>query len=85
MSLKYIYSSLARAEPTHRCASNAPISPAHNYMFSYAERQSLKCTLGPPIGLRKKGFFMLPSGLELLRCPHKQLEKLARRSTIYIW
>ena len=29
MSLKYIYSSLARAEPTHRCASNAPISPAH--------------------------------------------------------
>lgn len=29
MSLKYMYSSLARAEPTHRCASNAPISPAH--------------------------------------------------------
>ena len=29
MSLKYICSSLARAEPTHRCASNAPISPAH--------------------------------------------------------
>ena len=29
MSLKYIYSSLARSEPTHRCASNAPMSPAH--------------------------------------------------------
>ena len=33
MYLTYIYASPAHAEPTHRCASNAPNSPAHTRIF----------------------------------------------------
>ena len=73
MSLKYIYSSLARAEPTHRCASNAPISPAHNYMFSYAERQSLKCAFPLPTHIQHIGTYAMND-------PICQLHILVKRS-----
>ena len=48
MYLTYIYASPAHAEPTHRCASNAPNSPAHTRIFvshkTKASTWRLKCT-----------------------------------------
>ena len=49
MSLKYFYSSLASAEPTHRCASNAPISPAHARICHKTKASKRNFSLRPPI------------------------------------
>ena len=47
MYLTYIYASPAHAEPTHRCASNAPNSPAHTRIFVSHKTKASSAPLAP--------------------------------------
>ena len=47
MYLTYIYASPAHAEPTHRCASNAPNSPAHTRIFVSHKTKASSAPLSP--------------------------------------